>query len=127
MPCSSHFTVCPLAMAALCAAVGFGCSAGSFEGLLDEEDEFEFEELDFLNFSLRLQAATTNTIATIRETFFIPSPNAGQIRKANAFYRNHAQLSNEFARFQFRARLSLSQESERMISSRPFPLQGSID
>ena len=54
----------------------------------------EFELLDFLNFSLRLQAATTNTIATIRETFFIRSPNAGQIRKANAFYANRAQVSN---------------------------------
>src|SRR5258707_10553298 len=75
-------------MAALCAAVGLGFSTGSlpiFEGLLDEEDEFEFEELAFLNFSLKLQATTTNTIATIRETFFILSPNAGQIRKANAF------------------------------------------
>src|SRR6266480_6965659 len=63
MPCWSHFTVWPLAMAAVCAAVGFGCSTGSFpifEGLLDEE--FEFEVPDFLNFSLRLQAATTNTI-----------------------------------------------------------------
>src|SRR5216684_2155323 len=88
MPCWSHFTVWPLAMAALCAAVGFGCSTGScpiFEGLLDEEEEFEFEELDFLNFSLRLQAATTNTIATIRETFFIPSPNAGRFGKQTVF------------------------------------------
>src|SRR5712691_10951978 len=88
-------------MAAVCAAVGFGCSTGSlpiFDGLLDEDDEFEFEVLDFLNFSLRLQAATTNTSATIRETFFIQSPNTGQIRKAPAFYRNHAQVSNEFAR-----------------------------
>src|SRR5439155_9057934 len=110
MPCSSHFTAWPLAMAALCAAVGFGCSTGSlpiFEGLLDEEDEFEFEELDFLNFSLRLQAATTNTIATTRETFFIRSPNSVQIRKANAFYRNRAQVSNEFARLQFWARRSV--------------------
>src|SRR5437762_9517856 len=88
-------------MAAVCAAVGFGCSTGSvpiFEGLLDEDDEFEFEVLDFLNFSLRLQAATTNTIATIRETFFIPSPRSVQIRKANAFYANRARVSNEFAR-----------------------------
>ena len=87
-------------MAALCAAVGFGCSTGSlpiFAGLLDEDDEFEFEVLDFLNFSLRLQAATTNTIVTIRETFFIRSPNAGQIRKANAFYANRARESNEIA------------------------------
>src|SRR5438874_13713227 len=113
-------------MAALCAAVGFGCSTGSFPifaGLLDEEDEL----LDFLNFSLRLQAATTNTSATIRETFFIRSPNAGQIRKANAFYRNRAQVSNEFARLQSRARVSLSQESGRVVSFKPFPLQGSID
>src|SRR5258707_6727597 len=119
MPCSSHFTVWPLAMAALCAAVGFGCSTGSlpiFAGLLDEDDEFEFEELAFLNFSLRLQAATTNTIATIRESFFISSPDAGRIRKANAFYRNRAPVSNEFARLQFQARVSLSQESERVIS-----------
>src|SRR6266404_280847 len=89
-------------MAAVCAAVGFGCSTGSlpiFEGLL-EEDEFEFEELAFLNFSLRLQAATTNTIATIRENFFIPSPKAMQIWKANAFYRNRVRVSNEFARLQ---------------------------
>src|SRR5712692_7207132 len=74
-PCWSHFTLLPLAMAAVCAAVGLGFSTGSFpifEGLLDEDDEFE--ELAFLNFSLRLQAATTNTNATIRETFFIPSP-----------------------------------------------------
>src|SRR5712692_2130751 len=108
MPCSSHFTVWPLAMAAVCAAVGFGCSTESvplFELLLDEEDEFEFEELDFLNFSLRLQAATTNTSATIRETFFIGSPKAAQIRRANAFYRNRAQVSNEFARIQFRVRV----------------------
>src|SRR2546430_15787927 len=108
MPCSSHFAAWLLAMAALCAAVGFGCSTGSlpiFEGLLDEEDEFEL--LDFLNFSLRLQAATTNTIATTRETFFIRSPNSVQIRKANAFYRNRAQVSNEFARLQFRARRSV--------------------
>ena len=87
-------------MAAVCAAVGFGCSTGSFpifDGLLDEDDEFEFEVLDFLNFSLRLQAATTNTIATIRETFFIRSPSAGQIRKADAFYANRARVSNEIA------------------------------
>src|ERR1700674_5436164 len=110
-------------MAAACAAVGFGCSTGSlpiFEGLL-EEDEFEFEELAFLNFSLRLQAATTNTIATIRETFFIPSPKAVQIRKANAFYANRARVSNKFARRQLRAQASVSQESSRVISFRPFP------
>ena len=111
-------------MAALCAAVGFGCSTGSlpiFEGLLDEDDEFEFEVLDFLNFSLRLQAATTNTIATIKEAFFIRSPNALQIRKANAFYRNGAQVSNEFARIQFATAADVSQESNRVVSSKTFP------
>src|SRR5437870_8541647 len=91
MPCSSHFTVWPLAMAAVCAAVGLGCSTESlplFERLLDEEDEFEFEEFVFLSLLLKLQAATTSTIATIRGMCFIGPPIFSRFRKAIAFYAN---------------------------------------
>src|SRR5258708_37607343 len=106
-------------MAALCAAVGLGFSTGSlpiFAGLLDEEDEFEFEELAFLNFSLRLQAATTNTIATIRVNFFIESPKARRFGKQTRFTGTARACQIEFARLRFQARVSLSRESERVVS-----------
>src|SRR5947207_14980119 len=73
MPCWSHFTSCPFAMAAICAEVGAGFSTGSspiFEGLLDD-DEDELELLFVFSLLVRLHAATSRTKAIIASAFFI--------------------------------------------------------
>src|SRR5438132_2735239 len=77
IPCWSHFTSWPFAIAAVCAAVGFGFSTGSPVTDLsfddgDEDDEFEL--LLVLNLLLRLHAATIKTNAMIKGTCFIRSP-----------------------------------------------------
>jgi hypothetical protein len=66
-------------MAAVWAAVGLGFSAGSSAVVsLLEVELFELElldvEADFLNLSLRLQAATRSTMIAIPVSCFIGSP-----------------------------------------------------
>ena len=61
------------------AALAWGFSTGSspiLVGLPDDDvdGEFEFAESVLLNLLLRLQAATTRTIATIKGICFIRSP-----------------------------------------------------
>src|SRR5262245_23438760 len=75
MPCSSHLTSWPLASAAVCAAVGFGFSAGSAAVLPElPELEFESDELVLPSLLLRLHAATTITIKAIAVSCFIGLP-----------------------------------------------------
>jgi len=65
----------PFAIAAVCAAVGFGYSAGSSPGLSlvleDEDGEDDSELLLLFNLLVRLQAATTMTRRIINGRFFI--------------------------------------------------------
>src|SRR5436853_3278380 len=63
IPCSSHFTSCPFAMIADCAAVGFGVSTGSSPIFVGLPDDDEFELLLLFSLLVKLQAikASTNT------------------------------------------------------------------
>src|SRR5437016_647335 len=76
IPCWSHFTSWPFAIAAVCAAVGFGFSTGSppETDLSFDEDEDEFVLLLGFNLLVRLHAAIIKTSATIEGICFIGSP-----------------------------------------------------
>src|SRR2546425_2807123 len=91
IPAWSHFTVCPFAIAANCAAVGEACSTGSPFTLVPEDEEFELR--DFLKRSLKLQPTTTRNTAMISGMRFIGFTPA-KIGKARRFYfktRHHVK------------------------------------
>src|SRR5438105_15374702 len=78
IPCWSHFTSWPFAIAAVCAAVGFGFSTGSPPvtdlWLDDDGEDDEFVLLLVFNLLVRLHAAIIKTSATIEGICFIGSP-----------------------------------------------------
>src|SRR6266705_1754728 len=90
IPCWSHFTVCPFAIAADCAAVGDARSTGSPLTLdpLDEDEE-EFELPDFLNLSVKLQPRTIRKTARISGMRFMEStPRKGNWKSKTLLFQN---------------------------------------
>src|ERR1044072_3970694 len=93
MPCWSHFTSSPPAMAAVWAAVGFGFSTGSSPTLVevpDDDDELDDDSPFLFDFSLLLilQAATTQTSRAKGIRFFIGLLSILFEVNTRAFYRN---------------------------------------
>src|SRR5437588_13013047 len=98
IPCSSHLTSCPLAIAAICADVGFGFSTGSPPMLvgLPDEDEEELELPPPLNLFVKLHAATTSAIRTINGICFIRiTMSSIKIQKRNGLLLQACAAVNE--------------------------------
>src|SRR6266581_5166973 len=97
IPCWSHFTVCPFATAAICAAVGVAFSTSSppvAEVSFDEEDDDESEEPLCLSLLVKLHAATTRMRRKIAGICFIEITNQQKVEEQPLFTLSSAHVSN---------------------------------